>query len=181
MCKARYILNLLLYLFMRKLPESLRLELRRPFGRVLNNEQLISELKERKGILVSVGDECSYNIIKAGIMPDIVVYDLRIKRKDVVGDIRDVLSRFDDGEVIVHNQPSVIMDELVASVKDVLEKGTGKILVKGEEDLAALVVMMYAPDGALVVYGQPDEGAVLVEMNDEVRERAVRSFESMEE
>jgi hypothetical protein len=114
-------------------------------------------------------------------MPDIVVYDLRIKRKDVIGDIRDVLSRFDDGEVIVHNPPSVIMDELVASVKDALEKGAGKILVNGEEDLAALVVMMYAPDGALVVYGQPDEGAVLVEMNDEVRERAVRSFESMEE
>ena len=166
---------------MRKLPESLRLELKRPFGRVLSNEQLISELRNRKGILISVGDKCSYDIIKAGIMPDIMIYDLRIKRKDVIGDIRDALGRFDDGEVMVHNQPSVIMDELVESVKDVLERGAGKILVKGEEDLAALVVMMYAPDGALVVYGQPDEGAVLVEMNSEVRERAVRSFESMEE
>jgi hypothetical protein len=166
---------------MRKLPDSLRLELRRPFGRVVNNEELIKEVKGRKGLLITVGDDCSYFLIKNGINPDIVIYDLRIKRKDVIGEVRDVLGEFNNGEVIVHNQPSVIMDELVVSVKDALEKGKGKILVKGEEDLAALVVMIYAPDGALVVYGQPDEGAVLVDMNEEVRDRAVRSYESMEE
>jgi uncharacterized protein (UPF0218 family) len=55
------------------------------------------------------------------------------------------------------------------------------VLVKGEEDLAALVVMMYAPNGTLIVYGQPDEGAVLVEENEDVRNSAVRSYESMEE
>jgi len=166
---------------MRKLPPSLRLELRRPFGRVLSNEELVSELKDRKSMLVTIGDDCSYSLIKGGVNPDIVVYDLRIKRRDVIGSVRTALSKFDDGEVIVHNRAGVIMDELVESVKDVIEKGKGKILVKGEEDLAALVVMMYAPDGALVVYGQPDEGAVLVKMNGEVRERAVRAFESMEE
>jgi hypothetical protein len=166
---------------MRKLPESLREELRRPFGRVVNNDELVKALKNRKGLLITVGDGCSYELVKNGINPDIVIYDLRIKRKDVIGEVRDVLGKFDDGEIIVHNQPSVIMDELVESVKDVLERGQGKILVRGEEDLAALVVMMYAPNGAVVVYGQPDEGAVLVEMNDAVRNRAVRSFESMEE
>ncbi|MCX6776254.1 MAG: DUF359 domain-containing protein [Candidatus Micrarchaeota archaeon] len=166
---------------MRKLPESLRLELRRPFGKVLSNEELISALKNRKGMLITIGDDCSYSLIKAGIMPDIVVYDLRIKRRDVIGSVRDALSKFDDGEVIVHNQAGVIMDELVESVKYAIEKGMGKILVKGEEDLAALVAMMYAPDGALIVYGQPDEGAVLVKMDEEARDRAVRAFESMEE
>lgn len=166
---------------MRILPESLRAELKKPFGRVLNNDELIAELKNREALLISVGDECSYNLIKAGVNPDIVIYDLRIKRKEVIGDIQVVMEKFNDGEVIVHNQAGVIMDELVESVKDVLRKGKGKILVKGEEDLAALVVMMYAPNGSLIVYGQPDEGAVLVEENDEIRNRAVRSFESMEE
>lgn len=166
---------------MRKLPENLRLELRRPFGRVVDNEELIAALKNRKGLLITVGDECSYSLIRKGVEPDIVIYDLKIKRKDVIGEIRDVLGEFNNGEIIVHNQAGVIMDELVESVKDVLEKGKGKVLVRGEEDLAALVVMMYAPNGSLIVYGQPDEGAVLVEENEEVRERAVRSFESMEE
>jgi hypothetical protein len=166
---------------MRRLQETLRLELRRPFGKVVNSDELLEAIRGRKGLLISVGDECSYLLIKAGVNPDVVVYDLRIKRKDVIGKIRDVLGTFNDGEVIVHNEAGVIMDELVESVKDSLEKGRGKILVKGEEDLAALVVMMYAPDGAFIVYGQPDEGAVLVEENEEVRNRAVRVFESMEE
>jgi uncharacterized protein (UPF0218 family) len=166
---------------MRKLQESLRLELRRPFGRVVNDDELVEALEGRKGLLITVGDECSYSLIKRGVNPDIMIYDLRVKRKDVIGDMRDVLGKFDDGEIIVHNEAGVIMDELIESVKDALEKGRGKVLVKGEEDLAALVVMMYAPDGSFVVYGQPDEGAVLVEENDEVRNRAVRSFESMEE
>lgn len=166
---------------MRKLPEDLRLELRRPFGRVVNSDELMAALKDRKSLLITVGDACSYFLIKGGITPDILIYDLRIKRKDVIGDVRNVLGQFNNGEVIVHNQPSVIMDELVESVKSALEEGKGKILVKGEEDLAALVVMMYAPNGSLIVYGQPDEGAVLVEENEEVRDRAVRSFESMEE
>jgi hypothetical protein len=166
---------------MRTLPDNLRLDLRKPFGKVLSNDELVKTLKDRKSLLITIGDECSYSLIKNGIIPDIVVYDLRVKRKDVIGDIRDVLGKFDDGDVIVHNRAGVIMDELIESVKDALEKGKGKILVKGEEDLAALVVMMYAPNGALIVYGQPDEGAVLIEENDEVRNRAVRFFESMEE
>jgi hypothetical protein len=166
---------------MRILPDSLRLEFRRPFGKVMNNDELIKHIKSRTGLLITVGDECSYSLIKNGITPDIVIYDLRVKRKDILGEMRDTLGKFDDGEVIVHNQAGVIMDELIESVKDALQKGEGKILVKGEEDLAALVVMMYAPNGSLVVYGQPDEGAVLVEENEEVRNRAVRSFESMEE
>jgi uncharacterized protein (UPF0218 family) len=166
---------------MRILPESLRLEFKKPFGKVMDNDELIRQIKSRKGLLITVGDECSYSLIKNGINPDIVIYDLRVKRKDILGEMRDALGKFDDDEVIVHNQPGVIMDELIASVKDALRKGRGKILVKGEEDLAALVVMIYAPDGSLVVYGQPDEGAVLVEENAEVREMAVVFFESMEE
>src|SRR5271157_742608 len=157
---------------MRRLQETLRLELRSPFGKIVKNEELLEAIKGRKGLLISVGDECSYSLIKAGVNPDIVVYDLRIKRKDVIGNIRDVLGKFNDGEVIVHSPAGAIMDELVESVKDALEKRKGKILVKGEEDLAALVVMMYAPNGSLIVYGQPDEGAVLVEENEGIRNRA---------
>lgn len=166
---------------MRKLPESLRWELRRPFGRVLSTEQLVSELSKKKGFLISVGDDCSYNLITNGVNPDIVIYDLKIKRKDVIGEVRELLDKFDDEAVMVHNPPGVIMDELVETTREMLVRGKGKMLVRGEEDLAALVVMMYAPEGAVVVYGQPDEGAVLVEMSEEVRDRAIRAFESMEE
>jgi uncharacterized protein (UPF0218 family) len=41
--------------------------------------------------------------------------------------------------------------------------------VDGEEDLATLPAVVAAPDGASVVYGQPDEGMVLVEVTPETR------------
>ena len=40
-----------------------------------------------------------------------------------------------------------------------------KIVVEGEEDLATLPAILYAPPGSVVVYGQPDEGSVLVKVN----------------
>lgn len=166
---------------MRKLNDVLREELRRPFGRVVRKEEMVEEMRRRKPFLISVGDECSYALIKGGVKPDVVVYDLRIKRREVIGGVREVLDGFEREPVIVHNPPGVIMDELAETLREMIEKRGGKMLVRGEEDLAALVAMMYAPDGAVVVYGQPDEGAVLVEMNNEVREKAVRVYESMEE
>ncbi len=49
------------------------------------------------------------------------------------------------------------------------------MLVDGEEDLVVLPAIMIAPDGASVVYGQPDEGMVHVVVDDEVR-REVRAL-----
>jgi len=53
------------------------------------------------------------------------------------------------------------------------------MVVEGEEDLLTLVVMVTAPLGSLVVYGQPNEGLVLVEVNGEAREKACLFLENM--
>ena len=42
-----------------------------------------------------------------------------------------------------------------------------KIIVDGEEDLATLPAILYAPLGSAVVYGQPNEGSVLVDVTPE--------------
>jgi len=42
-----------------------------------------------------------------------------------------------------------------------------KIIVEGEEDLATLPAILYAPMGSAVVYGQPNEGSVLVDVTAE--------------
>ena len=43
-----------------------------------------------------------------------------------------------------------------------IKMGRSAVIVDGEEDLLALVAISVAPDGSLVVYGQPNEGLVLV-------------------
>jgi len=39
------------------------------------------------------------------------------------------------------------------------------VLVEGEEDLLTIVAVLCAPEGSVVLYGQPGEGAVLIEVN----------------
>ena len=46
-----------------------------------------------------------------------------------------------------------------------------RITVMGEEDLLVLPVCIYAPDNSIVLYGQPNEGLVLVEINTEIRNK----------
>ena len=47
-----------------------------------------------------------------------------------------------------------------------------RITVFGEEDLLVLPVCIHAPDNSIVLYGQPNEGLVLVEITTEIRNKA---------
>ncbi|PSP55024.1 DUF359 domain-containing protein, partial [Halobacteriales archaeon QH_7_68_42] len=73
----------------------------------------------------------------------------------------------------VENPPATLTADLLAAVVDGLADGTTLVRVDGEEDLAALPAIAAAPDGASVLYGQPDEGVVHVTVGDEVRDRVV--------
>jgi len=54
------------------------------------------------------------------------------------------------------------------------------IVVDGEEDLLVIVAVLYAPEGSLVVYGQPGEGIVVVRVTGEKRAEAVGILKAME-
>ena len=54
-----------------------------------------------------------------------------------------------------------------------------KIEVEGEEDLAALVAIATAPDGAHVIYGLPQRGLMVVEVNDDTRQLATAAVKRM--
>jgi len=47
-----------------------------------------------------------------------------------------------------------------------------RIIVTGEEDLLVLPVAVFAPGNSVVLYGQPNEGLVLVQITEEVRNKA---------
>jgi hypothetical protein len=47
-------------------------------------------------------------------------------------------------------------------IDQAIKIGNSAVIVEGEEDLLALVAISVAPEGSLVVYGQPNEGIVLV-------------------
>ena len=46
-----------------------------------------------------------------------------------------------------------------------------RILVDGEEDLLVLPTCILAPENYVIMYGQPNEGLVIVQITTQVREK----------
>jgi uncharacterized protein (UPF0218 family) len=59
-------------------------------------------------------------------------------------------------------------------------KSPVRIFVNGEEDLLVLPVCIHAPDNAVVMYGQPHEGLVIVKIIPEIRNKVQTLLDLME-
>ena len=148
------------------LPDELRGALKDPLGPIETDAEALLERAEAP--IVAVGDVVTYHLLEAGRPPDVAVVDGRTKRREVDAEIREAVTT--GASLEIENPPATITEELVRALRGALEADDSTtILVDGEEDLAALPAIVAAPDGASVVYGQPDEGMVLVRVDPEVR------------
>jgi uncharacterized protein (UPF0218 family) len=79
---------------------------------------------------------------------------------------------FPDTAIIYHisSGPGYISREAINVVKSwsIKQKQT-VIIISGEDDLLVLPVILFAPEGAYVFYGQPNEGLVKVIVNEELK------------
>jgi uncharacterized protein (UPF0218 family) len=130
--------------------------------------------------LISVGDVTTFHLLEAGIFPDICIVDNRTKRKPVA---THMLARNMDNvyeEVSVDNPAGIITDELIRTLCEAFASERPiRIFVRGEEDLATLPVILLAPLGAVVLYGQPDEGVVFVKVTKEKKSEIRTIFEKL--
>jgi uncharacterized protein (UPF0218 family) len=157
------------------LTPELRDKFKEPFGTLLQgtSAETMKQLQaivaaEKPPRIVSVGDKVSRNLHKHGITPQLSITDNKSLRRSVKPAV------FEAKKVVrVQNPQGVITDEAVTAVQAAL-KGTEHvhITVDGEEDLLTIVAVLYAPEGALVVYGQPYEGVVAVRVTAERRARS---------
>ncbi|TDA35001.1 hypothetical protein DSO05_05955 [Candidatus Nezhaarchaeota archaeon WYZ-LMO7] len=69
---------------------------------------------------------------------------------------------------------------MVEHVKEAIDEG-GFILVKGEEDLLVIPSIIASPEGAVIAYGQPGVGVVLIKVDKDKREKARELLRSMRE
>ena len=161
------------------LPNDLRGELKKPLGRIYTD---FPAWTGDTDLLIGVGDIVSITLIDAGFSPDITIIDGKTQRKEInnPADLGNVFQT-----VTVENPPARITDELWAAVAFSIREVAGgdrhiNIVVIGEEDLAALPCISIAPDGSHVVYGQPDEGAVIVKVERKIRDKVNRLLKKME-
>ncbi len=167
-----------------KLTPELRKELKKPLGRLIRGDipepyfQIKEELEGAR-YLVTVGDVVTENVLKVGVQPHLAIYDHRTKRQEYSPDIES-----DAVIMTVKNPPGTITKALLNAIKKgfgLAERGRRVyIKVNGEEDLAAIPAVLYAPPGSIVLYGQPDEGVVLIKVTPKCKLKCGRIMSKME-
>lgn len=153
------------------LPDDLRGDLKEPWGPVFEDVETL--LADAGQPVIAVGDVVTYYLERAGHPPDVALVDEMTERSAVADHVAEALAERAPDEV-VENPAATLTEELLVALRDAVSAdGSTRILVDGEEDLAAIPAIVTAPDGATVVYGQPGEGMVRIDVAPEVRERAV--------
>jgi uncharacterized protein (UPF0218 family) len=166
------------------LPTSMRGELKNPMGLLLKGEP--SETSKKLRILVKkrcppmfavVGDFTAENIVRANMHPDIIVIDHRTMRIEV--------EPMNHGDRIVsetENPAGTITRMAWETLKHAVTLNNEiSVIVEGEEDLLVLPLIMMMPNKSVIIYGQPHEGMVVVEVSNELKEWTRDFLNRMEE
>jgi Uncharacterized protein conserved in archaea len=159
-----------------ELPEEVRFLFKDPFGTLYCGKGLDCVLNAKEEInegekLIVVGDVASYYIFKAGLSPDLFIIDGETKRGKASDEVKKIMKKEEYRSIKVKNPPATITKGIIDAIEMGLERKT-QIFVEGEEDLAVLPAMILAPDASIIIYGQPDEGIVLIKVDEEMRNRA---------
>jgi len=162
----------------------MRAELKAPLGQLLPGEphETVSKLrrilrKKKPPMFAVVGDFTSSNILEAGLDPDIIVIDYRVMRLDV-----DPLNHGERHILRARNPRGTVDSEAWVALEEAATlKSRTAVIVEGEEDLLVLPLISLMPLGSVIVYGQPREGMVVVEVSEERKGWAESFMARMEE
>jgi uncharacterized protein (UPF0218 family) len=164
------------------LTPELRVKLKEPFGILIRGsfaetmDRMENIVKRQKPpVIVSVGDTVSRNLHEHEMTPQLSITDNKRMR-------RRIKPRTFTGKNIVHvkNPQGTITEEAITAIREALESNERfHIIVDGEEDLLALIAVLYAPENSLVVYGQPHEGIVVIKVTSERKVGAKEILKAM--
>lgn len=76
------------------------------------------------------------------------------------------------------NQSGEVSTEMVQAIERALQTKTKHLVIKGEEDLAAVVLVLVAPLGSSIYYGQPNTGMVEMIVTEELKNQCLDVFSS---
>lgn len=164
-----------------KLPASLREKLKIPMGILLPEKdatkQNITRHIQANSFVITVGDRTTEKMIDFGLIPSLQIIDSqekRVKRELPKGGPVST-------ELTCDNPAAEITEQSIDAIKKAFSsKLPVRLVVNGEEDLLVIPVCIYAPENSVVMYGQPNEGLVIVQITPEIRNKTQRLLDSME-
>lgn len=152
------------------LPENLRAALKKPIG-ILIKENDVSRASILRHLsagayIITVGDATTQKMLECGLTPSLQIVDgleKRAKREPPKSAPTKLFCSNPAGQVTV---------ESIDTIRKAFgSKPPVQILVTGEEDLLVVPACIYAPQNAVVFYGQPNEGLVVVRVTEEIRNK----------
>lgn len=157
-----------------RLPASLRYALQTAWGEILEHTPVI----EDSSMVVTVGDITTLKFIQQEVTPLLCIIDNVVERVAVASPII-----FNDTQRIYHldNPAGTINKKIFTILEDVFNSSTKSVIeVNGEEDLLVLPVLLKAPMGTHVYYGQPHVGLVRIIVSDDVKRKAEALLEEFD-
>ena len=131
--------------------------------------------------IITVGDICTISISDEIRIPNLSIIDFKTKRNTpLTEEQKIVIEGIGDKSIKVVNNPGTISDELLKAIKDSIGSGNNvRIEVDGEEDLASLAAISLSRIGTKVIYGMPDKGMVVVDVDQQSKARVNSLLEHM--
>jgi hypothetical protein len=163
-----------------KLPNSLREQMKTPLGILLPESQVdksnIEKYLSPDSYVITVGDRTTEKMIDFGLIPSLQIIDGLEKREK-----REPPKLDNATELTVDNPAAEITPQSIDMIKKAFTlQSPVRLFVNGEEDLLVLPVCIHAPENAVVLYGQPNQGLVIVRITPEIRNKAQTLLDLME-
>ena len=142
-----------------------------PLGVLLPENQAdkshIEKYLSENSYVISVGDRTTEKMIDFGLIPSLQIIDGQEKREK-----REPPKLDNATELTVDNPAAGITSESISMIKKAFTlQSPVRIFVNGEEDLLVLPVCIHAPENAVILYGQPNQGLVIVRITPEIRNK----------
>ena len=155
-----------------RIPENIKKELKRPLGELHIDFRKIRKLSASMRI-ISIGDVCTLGLLAMGIKPHLAVFDHKYMRNELERGFVSILERSYPNPIKMPNPPGTLSEEIIEQAKSLIEKGGG-LQIDGEEDLTALAFILKGGKNDLIIYGQPNEGMVVVVPDEKVKKKIER-------
>ena len=163
-----------------QLPENLRDQLKNPLGNLIkdndpNKENILKKIYA-ESIIITVGDKTTEIMVQLGLRPQIQIIDGLEKRNQRPVPADDAINT----KLSCKNPPGEITEESMQVIQKAFScEPPVRIIVDGEEDLLVIPVCIFAPENSVVIYGQPNEGLVIVQITPEIRAKVQKILDAM--
>ena len=163
-----------------QLPEDIRAQLKTPLGDLIHdndpNKESIVKHFFAESVVITVGDKTTENILQLGLKPQIQIIDGLEKRNQRIVPADDTINT----NLSCRNPPGEITEESIQVIQKAFScESPVRITVDGEEDLLVIPACIFAPENSVVMYGQPNEGLVIVTITPEIRAKVQKILDVM--